>query len=646
MGSEQSDLEVMHPIDPVYLCGEPMASIMDYKPMINIKPFGQCSSLANPTVAAATAANYGRLQKMPCIPNIVSPWMPGKMDVLVRGQPALLETDKCMCMWASPIEITNPGQDKVQTGSGGVDASPNVETSASVMADTQSSFASSGQNSQQAVGNQFAGSNAQAQVSAGAGTGTVTAVSLNTATNEQSPLFVKTIEGAVETYPRQKIVYKVTKYSKMTNEMSDEDKNKKINWRVKIGNDIITPVDSEEKEFTGEKITLDINKAWEGKDILVMAYITNSGETSFKTKVLLDSFKGTLIRGVEGESEATPGQKIEYETNSCNKDSFSFDNNGIKWDVKVKLKGKQQPERLKDEKGKEIPAEKIRGEKTKIEIKEEWLGGELIVMPHLNKPTETVSVKTKIVSLGLKVTEMLKEMQRNREKKQEAILNGSFFIKKFIQELSGYDGMDTRWLEDIKEIDCPIEIGNQLEVPRQVENELRMVKVDNDTLAHTLVGRGNRNIYVQINLNHEFFKNKAVLDSEFDKEMQIILLHEFVHVWQQNNNDWRDRVTNNEKIRKEQRALWEIDLRNIYIEVEAYDLQFEYEKKINTDSNTKLINTRLINDIRDEFSKCEQIYPKNPNDRSPLTESVRTALTKKASFLLGKSDRNGYFNPT
>jgi hypothetical protein len=105
MGSEQSDLDVMHPLNIVYLHEELMANIMDHKPMVNIKPFGQCKSLANPAVAAATAANYGRLQEMPCIPNTVSPWLSGKTDVLVKGQPALMDNCKCVCAWAGEIEI-------------------------------------------------------------------------------------------------------------------------------------------------------------------------------------------------------------------------------------------------------------------------------------------------------------------------------------------------------------------------------------------------------------------------------------------------------------------------------------------------------------------------------------------------------------
>jgi len=110
MGSSLSDLGVIHPVKPVYLHGENMANIMDIKPMVNIQSFGQCMSLANPTVAAATAANLGVLHPMPCIPNTVAPWMGGKMDVLVKMQPALLSDGKLMCMWAGMIEVTNEGQ--------------------------------------------------------------------------------------------------------------------------------------------------------------------------------------------------------------------------------------------------------------------------------------------------------------------------------------------------------------------------------------------------------------------------------------------------------------------------------------------------------------------------------------------------------
>ena len=106
MGSEESDLELTHPAKPVHSGGQPIASIADSKPMVNIMPFGQCQSLANPAVAAATAAANGKLQKMPCVPNTAAPWLDGKTDVLVKGQPALLDSSKCMCAWAGTIEVT------------------------------------------------------------------------------------------------------------------------------------------------------------------------------------------------------------------------------------------------------------------------------------------------------------------------------------------------------------------------------------------------------------------------------------------------------------------------------------------------------------------------------------------------------------
>lgn len=101
---------VVPPINRTMGSAGPYANIMDNKPMMNIPPFAMCQSLANPMVAAATAAAMGVLTPMPCIPNTVAPWVPGAPTVLMGNMPALNNSSKLMCMWAGVIQITVPGQ--------------------------------------------------------------------------------------------------------------------------------------------------------------------------------------------------------------------------------------------------------------------------------------------------------------------------------------------------------------------------------------------------------------------------------------------------------------------------------------------------------------------------------------------------------
>ncbi len=113
-GMASSSLMVI-PKGPPTMAGGPLAaSIMDFAPIVNILPFGMCSSLANPTVAAATAAALGVLTPMPCMPVTLAPWAPGSPTVLLGTFPALNSSSKCMCAWAGVISIVNPGQFTVQ----------------------------------------------------------------------------------------------------------------------------------------------------------------------------------------------------------------------------------------------------------------------------------------------------------------------------------------------------------------------------------------------------------------------------------------------------------------------------------------------------------------------------------------------------
>ena len=107
-GAAPSSLSVLPTNTEV--CGKPAANIMDFRPMVNILPFGMCSSLANPQVASATAAAMGVLTPQPCIPATSSPWIPGAPTVLIDNQPLLDDKSKCTCNWAGVIQFTDPGQ--------------------------------------------------------------------------------------------------------------------------------------------------------------------------------------------------------------------------------------------------------------------------------------------------------------------------------------------------------------------------------------------------------------------------------------------------------------------------------------------------------------------------------------------------------
>ena len=114
-GMAPSSLIVL-PDKKILTSNMPKASIMDFKPMVNILPFGMCNSLANPTVASATSAALGVLTPMPCVPVTTSPWVPGKSNVMLSNQPALMNTDTCMCNWAGVISIVNPCQTTTLSG--------------------------------------------------------------------------------------------------------------------------------------------------------------------------------------------------------------------------------------------------------------------------------------------------------------------------------------------------------------------------------------------------------------------------------------------------------------------------------------------------------------------------------------------------
>ncbi|WP_417873726.1 DUF4280 domain-containing protein [Xanthomarina gelatinilytica] len=114
-GVAPSSLVVL-PVNRVTTNYMPDANIMDNKPLVNILPFGMCSSPANPVVAAATAAALGVLTPMPCVPATVAPWAPGSPTVMIANMPALNNTCTLNCMWGGVITFSQAGQVTVEVG--------------------------------------------------------------------------------------------------------------------------------------------------------------------------------------------------------------------------------------------------------------------------------------------------------------------------------------------------------------------------------------------------------------------------------------------------------------------------------------------------------------------------------------------------
>jgi uncharacterized Zn-binding protein involved in type VI secretion len=104
------------PVSRVLVEGRPVADITTIAMGVNIPPFGMCTSLANPAVAAATSAALGVLTPMPCTPTVVGSWIPMAPTVLIGGKPALVSGSVCNCAFAGVIQMTMPGSVQTMIG--------------------------------------------------------------------------------------------------------------------------------------------------------------------------------------------------------------------------------------------------------------------------------------------------------------------------------------------------------------------------------------------------------------------------------------------------------------------------------------------------------------------------------------------------
>lgn len=111
MGTAPAPLKVTNNVK-VLADGKPVGTISDCQGIVNVGPFGLCTSLANPTVASATAAALGVLTPQPCMPVIAGTWIPTKPKVLIGGKPCLASDASAVCSYAGSISITFAGQVK------------------------------------------------------------------------------------------------------------------------------------------------------------------------------------------------------------------------------------------------------------------------------------------------------------------------------------------------------------------------------------------------------------------------------------------------------------------------------------------------------------------------------------------------------
>jgi hypothetical protein len=111
-GTSPSALTVL-PTNKVLCNNMPAANVLDTIPLTNIMTFGMCSSPANPSVAAATAAAEGVLTPMPCVPATSAPWTPGVPNVLIADMAAVDDESTCMCDYGGEISVESAGQEQV-----------------------------------------------------------------------------------------------------------------------------------------------------------------------------------------------------------------------------------------------------------------------------------------------------------------------------------------------------------------------------------------------------------------------------------------------------------------------------------------------------------------------------------------------------
>lgn len=81
----------------------------------NIKTFGMCNNLCNPSVAEATAAAQGVLTPMPCKPSLVGRWQRNVKKISVNGKKVVSKKSTLKCAFGGCISIVSANAHKTKS---------------------------------------------------------------------------------------------------------------------------------------------------------------------------------------------------------------------------------------------------------------------------------------------------------------------------------------------------------------------------------------------------------------------------------------------------------------------------------------------------------------------------------------------------
>ncbi|WP_077611779.1 DUF4280 domain-containing protein [Clostridium sp. Marseille-P2415] len=92
MGSSECSLKVPA-CHGACIGGKNQATVMDYKPGINITSFGICKRMTPP---------------QPCVPVVLIPWLIEDKNYKINGEPVLFNTSVLSCVCGGIIRISRP----------------------------------------------------------------------------------------------------------------------------------------------------------------------------------------------------------------------------------------------------------------------------------------------------------------------------------------------------------------------------------------------------------------------------------------------------------------------------------------------------------------------------------------------------------